>query len=168
MADNGGGATPPRDAWLRFKRVVRRFYILCGTIAILICTAAVLSRHLGWLDVGWNNPNMGVIAGASWSVLAWLALNSGEVIRVVSFGLLSWALFVAAMRMETIFNIVRGFNEARSPISQLQDSVQGIKGTLREVKNTFNDVKQSAHEFDKNMNVEMMIACIRNLPPESS
>jgi hypothetical protein len=60
---------------------------------------------------------------------------------------------MAAMRMETIFKIVRGFNEARSPISQLHTSVDGIKSTVQEVASTVNGVKESAREFDKNMGV---------------
>jgi hypothetical protein len=108
---------------------------------------------MGWLDIGWSTPNIAEIAALAWNAVTWLALHSGEVIRVVSFGFLSWALFVAAMRMDTIFHIVRGFNEARSPISQLHTSVEGIKSTLREVTTTVDGVKESARDFDRNMGV---------------
>jgi hypothetical protein len=153
MPNNGGSPAATRDAWLAFKRVVRRIYLFCGTVALLICATAIVSGYMGWLDIGWKIPSIPEIAGFAWSALTWLAFHSGEIIRVVSFGLLSWALFVAAMRMETIFHIVRGFNEARSPISQLHTSVDGIKTTLREVASTVDGVKQSAREFDKNMGV---------------
>jgi|GEM_PF-5596313 len=153
MPKNGGGSGAPRDAWLAFKRTVRRIYLLCGTVALLICAAAIISNYKGWLNIGWSVPDITDIAGLAWSAATWLALNSGEVIRVVSFGLLSWALFMAAMRMETIFNIVRGFNEARSPISQLHASVDSIKSTVQEVASTVSGVKESAREFDKNMSV---------------
>jgi len=53
---------------------------------------------------------------------------------------------MATMKTETIFNIVRHFNEARSPISQLRTSVEDIKTTIA-------SVKDSAREFDKNMGV---------------
>jgi len=72
---------------------------------------------------------------------------------VLSFGLLSWALFIAALRIDKIFEIVRRFNEARSPISQLQTSVDGIKDTLAQVSLTVETVKQSAREFDSSMSV---------------
>jgi hypothetical protein len=48
--------------------------------------------------------------------------------------------------MDTIFNIVRGFNEARSPISLLHSAVDGIRNSVQGVKN-------STQEFDKNMGV---------------
>jgi hypothetical protein len=153
MSNKGGSRGSRRDAWLAVKRAVRRTYLFCGTVALLICVTAIVSRNMGWLDVGWNVPNVREIAGVAWSAVTWLVLNSGEVIRVLSFGLLSWALFLAAMRMETIFNIVRGFNEARSPISQLHTSVDSIKSAVQEVASTVDGVKESAREFDKNMGV---------------
>jgi len=146
MADNGAGAAAPRDAWLAFKRVVRRIYLFCGTVALLLCLTAIISTNNGWLNIGWSVPNTTEIAGLVWSAASWLALNSGEVIRVASFALVSWALFIAAMKTETIFNIVRAFNEARSPISQLRTSVEDIKSTIT-------SVKDSARDFDKNMGV---------------
>lgn len=135
MAKNVGS----RDAWLIFKRFVRNTYLFCATAALGICLAAIISSNQGWLNIGWSIPSLGEVASLGWSAVTWLALNSGEVVRVISFGLLAWALFMAAMRIETIFNIVRGFNEARSPISQLHSAVQGVKN--------------STHEFDKNMGV---------------
>jgi hypothetical protein len=153
MANNGGGHSARRDVWLAFKRFLRRFYLFCGTVGLLICGMAIVSWSMGWLNIGWAAPHITDVAGLAWRAATWLALNSGEVIRVVSFGLLSWALFMAAMRMETIFNIVRGFNEARSPISQLHTSVDGIKSTVQEVASTVDSVKQSAREFDKNIGV---------------
>ena len=153
MANNRRDPAAPRDAWFTFRRAIRRIYLFCGTVALLICLAALASRYMGWLDIGWSTPNITELARLAWGVATWLALNSGEIIRVVSFGLLSWALFLAAMRMETIFNIVRGFNEARSPISQLHTSVDGIKSTMRQVASTVDGVKQSAREFDKNIGV---------------
>src|ERR1700730_13515165 len=113
MANNGGGPAAPRDAWFAFKRLVRRIYLFCGTVALLLCLVAIVSNNNGWLNIGWSVPNATENAGLVWSAESWLALNSGEVIRVVSFALVSWALFMAAMKTETIFNIVRAFNEAR-------------------------------------------------------
>jgi hypothetical protein len=153
MANSGSGHTAPRDAWLAFRRFVRRFYLFCGTAALLICGIAIVSSSMGWMNFRWSTPNVTEIAGVAWSVVTWLAVHSGEVIRVVSFGLLSWALFLAAMKMETIFKIVRGFNEARSPITQLRTSVDDIKSTIHEVAGTVTGVKESAREFDKNMGV---------------
>jgi hypothetical protein len=153
MANNRGGPAARQDAWLAFKGVVRRIYLFCATVALSICVTAIVLSNKGWLNIGWSIPNATEIAGLAWGAASWLALNSGEVIRVVSFGLLSWALFIAAMRMETIFKIVRGFNEARSPISQLHTSVDGIKSTIQEFASTVTGVKESAREFDKNMGV---------------
>jgi hypothetical protein len=105
------------------------------------------------LNIGWSVPEATEIAGLLWSAARWLALNSGEVVRVISFAFLSWALFMGAMKLETVFNIVRGFNEARSPISQLRTSVDDIKSTVREVVSSVTDVKASAREFDRNIGV---------------
>jgi len=153
MSGNRGSPATRRDAWLTFKRVVWCIYFFCGTIALLVCVIAMVSRYMGWLDIGWSIPALAELAGIAWSAATWLTFHSGEIIRVISFGLLSWALFIAAMRMETIFSIVRGFNEARSPISQLHTSVEGIKSTIREVATTVDGVKESAREFDKNIGV---------------
>jgi len=153
MADNGGRHAVARDTWLSFKRVVRRIYRFCATVALALCLVAIVSSSNGWLNIGWSIPGATEIVGLFWSAARWLALNSGEVIRVISFAFLSWALFMGAMKLETVFNIVRGFNEARSPISQLRSSVDDIKSTVREVVSSVTDVKASAREFDRNMGV---------------
>jgi hypothetical protein len=131
-------------AWIKFKRFARRLYIVLSTVGLFACAVAIVANLNGWLDVSWRNPTVDSAALMIWSWLHWGALNSGEIVRVISFALLAWALFVAAMKIDTVFNIVSTFNEARSPISELRSSVDGVKGTAREFASNMDALREAS------------------------
>jgi hypothetical protein len=102
-----------------------------------------LTLH-GAIAVKVDVPVLSTSGTILWSYVMQLGALVPEFVKVVSFLLLSWALFVAAMKIHTVYGIVREFNQARSPISELRNSVTGVKDSIDTLTPQMKNLRESA------------------------
>lgn len=143
------GATLQSGAWARLKRRLRIAYFVLSAFALVTIVAIACGVQFNWISLGVQSPLAVEIVAAGKDVTGWLLRNLGEIVRAGSFALLAYALFKAAMNLETIYNIVNAFNTARSPIAQLSDAVEKVRGmaaALGSNMKTFDEASRTLNE----------------------
>jgi ABC-type multidrug transport system fused ATPase/permease subunit len=145
----GDQSSQRHNEWQRFLSALRITFHSLSYLALLMCVAALVLYHNKWARIELELPQVAKVWLALELTAIWVTENVGSIVRVASFALLAYALFKAAMNIERIFDIVNAFNTARSPIAQLQGSVQDVRTTADAFNRNLGSLQEASATLSK-------------------
>ena len=138
-----------RDPWRAFARSIRRAYQIVTLLGLLLLIAAAAAIFFDALTFKIETPTAQSIIANAVGAMTWLAAHAPEIVKAISFLLFAIAIFIAALKIETVYGIVKTFNDARSPISDLRTSVDGMKQAQDSLKSQLHTVSDAAKVFNE-------------------